>query len=104
MNYAHRTQVAVVCGRCGARSQFCHASAPGTFDDATCVAEARAVDDGWRRISLRYAEHLASLGPSAMCASGSGSLYPPFWHCRACATAFLAWLAAPELTDRKAQP
>ncbi len=98
MNYAHRTQVAVVCGRCGRPSAFCHATRPG--EDAQAAAASRALDDGWRVLSLGYAVRLATLP------AGAGIQAPtdPWWHCPTCAALFHEWLRAPRLTDRKAKP
>lgn len=98
MKYARRTQVAVVCDRCGARSAYCHA--PHHTDDAAFLARVRAIDDGWRVVSITYAKRLASLPPGA-------NVHPPTdsaWHCPACAAEFLAWLKEPQLSDRKASP
>ncbi len=98
MKYARRTQVAVVCDRCGRSSTYCHAL--HHTDDAADLARARAIDEGWRVVSITYAERLASLP--------SGADVPPptdsAWHCSACAAAFLEWLRAPQLSDRKANP
>lgn len=98
MKYARRTQVAVVCDRCGRTSAYCHALRYP--DDAADLARARALDDGWRVVSIAYAERLASLAPGADVPPPTDSA----WHCPACAAAFLAWLRAPELSDRKAKP
>lgn len=93
MNYAHRAQVAVVCGRCGRRSQFCHASS--ATEDAQAAAVSRALDDGWRVISLRYAKRLATLPAGVVIQVPTD----PWWHCPTCAALFHDWL-----TDRKANP
>ena len=90
-SFAHRTQVAAICGRCGRRSEFCH-----TQEGAV----SRALGDGWRVLSLGYAKHLATLPAGA-------DIDPPtdpWWHCPACAALFHEWLRAPQLADRKAKP
>lgn len=101
VNFAHRTQVAAVCGRCGRcgrHSAFCHAQAPG--EDAQAAAVSRALDDGWRVLSLRYAVRLAALPAGAVIQAPTD----PWWHCPACAALFHERLRAPQLSDRKATP
>ncbi len=98
VSYAHRTHVAVVCGRCGRPSEFCHATQGGAFSEA--AAASRALDDGWRVISLGYAKRLATLPAGANVEPPTD----PWWHCPACAALFHEWLRAPQVSDRKAKP